>query len=121
MSKSIYAKTTIYKIVCNNPTICETYIGHTTDFLSRRNRHKNDCTNANSKHHNYKVYQFIRANGGWNNFQMIELEQYQCADANEAREKERLWYERIMPSLNSNVPYRTRSEVNRAYYEKTRK
>ena len=31
-----YSKTIIYKIVCKNPEIKNTYVGSTTDFASRK-------------------------------------------------------------------------------------
>ena len=31
-----YSKTVIYKIVCNDLTITDIYVGHTTDFVVRK-------------------------------------------------------------------------------------
>ena len=63
-----------YKIVningdCDN--LC--YVGSTANWSRRINSHKNNCTNKNGKQYNYKVYQTIRANGGWHQFKMIEI------------------------------------------------
>jgi arsenate reductase-like glutaredoxin family protein len=108
-----YSKTIIYKIVCNDLNICDVYVGSTTDFIRRKGRHKSDCNNEKSKAYNFKVYQTIRANGGWDNFTMIEIEKYNCNDSNEAHAKERYHYELLNSSLNSNLPNRTQRE----YYE----
>ncbi len=63
-----YEKRHVYNIVSNDLNITECYGGHTTDFKSRRGNHKTRCNNENDKRYNNKLYQFIRNNGGWNNF-----------------------------------------------------
>ena len=63
-----YVKTIIYKICCNDETIKECYVGHTTNFKQRKIEHKFACCNENSKSYNCKVYSFIRDNGGFNNW-----------------------------------------------------
>jgi predicted GIY-YIG superfamily endonuclease len=57
-----YAKTVIYKIVCNDLSITECYVGHTTDFVRRRQNHKYHCTHENDEKHNLKIYKTIREN-----------------------------------------------------------
>ena len=74
-----YANTHFYKIVCEDLTIKECYVGHTTDFKRRKGQHKGGCKNINSKEYNAYVYQFIRNNVGWNNFDMISIE-IRCCD-----------------------------------------
>ena len=49
------------------------YVGSTADFKSRKNDHKKRCYNENSRNYNLKIYQTIRANGGWDNFRMIQI------------------------------------------------
>jgi hypothetical protein len=103
-----YANTIIYKIVCNDLTITDTYVGHTTDFTSRKKKHKD-----NAKVLNLKVYKEIRENGGWDNYSMVEVEKYPCKDKNEARSRERYWYEILNSQLNMIFPQRSKQE----YYE----
>jgi hypothetical protein len=99
-----YSNIVIYKIVCNDLSITDCYVGHTTDFIRRKQSHKYFCTNENNKKkNNYKVYATIRKNGEWDNYCMIEIEKYPCKDANEASAKEREWFE-ILNSLNTHVP-----------------
>ena len=62
-----YSKTIIYKLVCNDVDVTELYVGSTTNFRNRKNEHNNKCHNTNSVKYNYKIYQFIRANGGFLN------------------------------------------------------
>ena len=99
-----YANTVIYKIVCNDLSITELYVGHTTDFVRRKQSHKNDCVYEAGKTYNLKVYKTIRENGGWVNYSMIEIEKYPCKDTNEARAKEREWYEVLNSKLNTICP-----------------
>jgi hypothetical protein len=90
-----YSKTVIYKIVCNDLSITECYVEHTTDFTRRKSNHKGHCNNEKGKSYDYKVYATIRKNGGWDNWTMVEVEKYPCKDANEATAKKREWFERL--------------------------
>ena len=105
-----YSNTIIYKFVCNDLNIKDCYVGHTTNFIKRKASHKKVCNNSSNKKHNYKVYSFIRENGGWDNWVMIEIEKYSCNDKNEACARERYWYETLNASLNSRYPSRNRKE-----------
>jgi len=102
-----YSKTVMYKIVCNDLNIEDCYIGHTTDFTKRKNHHK---LFAKAPHkgtnENCKVYSIIRANGGWDNWTMVEIEKFPCLDGNEARARERYWYETTNSNLNDRCPYK---------------
>ena len=69
-----YQKVIIYKLVCNDLSIKDLYVGYTTDFTSRKRSHKNRSLNPNDSKHNLKVYKMIRENGDWNNWSMIEIE-----------------------------------------------
>ena len=111
-----YSKTVIYKIVCNDLNIKDIYVGHTTDFTKRKHSHKVNTLNESNKDAKMKVYQTIRANGGWENWSMIEIEKYPCCDSNEARTRERFWFEELQASLNMLFPIRSRDE----YYEVNR-
>ena len=52
----------------------------------------------------------IRDNGDWNNWEMIEIEKYPCDDFNEARSRERYWYEKLNSKLNSRKPFVSKKE-----------
>jgi hypothetical protein len=105
-----YSKTIMYKIVCNDLSVTDVYVGYTTDFRKRKNTHKSYCINQNSNHYNLKVYQMIRQNGGWDNFSMIQIEEYCCNNSNEASARERYWYEFLNANLNKQVPNRSKKE-----------
>ena len=103
-----YSNTIIYKICCKNKTIKDLYIGHTTNFLQRKKQHKN-CL---KKNRNSKLYNFIRENGGWENWEMIEIAKYNCKDVKDARVKELEYFMKMNPSLNSCIPCNYRSFLN---------
>jgi hypothetical protein len=107
-----YQKCVMYKIVCSDINVTEIYVGHTTDFIRRKQQHKSNCSNKNKNSYNSKVYQFIRATGGWNNWSMIEIEKHPCNDSREACKRERYWLETLEATLNSNVPSRTAQEYD---------
>ena len=115
---SDYSKTVMYKIICNDPNITGCYVGHTTCFRKRKTYHKNDCINVNNKNYNYPLYKFIRENGGWENFTMLEIEKYPCNDGNEARLRERYHYETLNANLNGVHPARTKKESDKIYQDK---
>jgi len=108
-----FSKTIIYKIVCNNLNITDVYIGHTTNFINRKAKHKSNCNNINGKEYNFKIYNSIRNNGGFENWSMIEIEKYPCNDINEATARERYYYELLNAKLNTNCPGRNDKE----YYQ----
>jgi hypothetical protein len=109
-----YANTIIYKIICNDVNINDCYVGHTTDFIRRKYKHRENCNNENNPKYNFKIYQIIRENGGWDNWTMLEMEKYNCNDKNEAKIRERFWYELLQPKLNTIIPIKTDSE-NKEY------
>lgn len=105
-----FANSIIYKICCKNPEIKEIYIGSTTNFVKRKTNHKSSCNNQNNNRHNLHVYQFIRANGGWVNWDMIQVEQYSCSSKLELAKRERYYLELLGAKLNTQVPTRTKKE-----------
>ena len=106
-----YGKTNIYKIVCNDLTIKDCYVGHTTDMTKRKCGHKTACNNEKRKDHNLKIYQIIRENGGWENWNMLLVEEFPCKDKYEACKKEREVYEELDAKMNTNRPYLTQEEL----------
>jgi len=121
-----YSKTIIYKLCCKNLDVKEIYVGSTCNFTRRKNRHKNDSINSNSK-----VYKFIRENGGFQNWDMIMIEEYPCENKMQKVKRERYWCEELKSELNSEVPGRTIKEwcqdnketikeQKKEYYEKNK-
>jgi predicted GIY-YIG superfamily endonuclease len=60
-----YSNTINYKITCKNPDITDVYVGHTTNFVQRKHSHKQSCINNKATNYSCKLYEVIRANGGW--------------------------------------------------------
>ena len=108
-----YSKTIIYKIVCKDINIKDCYIGSTTNFTNRKQQHKNH-SQSNIKSH-LKVYVFINQNGGWENWEMIEIEKYNAIDHNDALKRERYFLEELKATLNKIIPSRTKEEYSKEY------
>jgi hypothetical protein len=90
----------MYKIQPKNPNLIFSYIGHTSEFSRRYEAHKRNTTNIKDlKHYHLKVYQTIRDNGGWNEWEIIEIEKYICSTKLEARIRE----QELMISHNTNL------------------
>jgi len=105
-----YSKTIIYKLCCKDVAITEIYVGHTTNFRDRKRTHKKSCNKETCKEYNRYKYQFIRANGGFENWAMIQLEAYPCETKRDAEARERYWVETLAAKLNSIIPFRTKDE-----------
>ena len=94
-----YSNTIIYKIYCKDENVKSIYVGHTINFIQRKNNHKNAC-----KYNNLKIYKEIRDNGGWDNWIMMEIACYNCKNKREAIIKEREHYEQLNANLNMVKP-----------------
>ena len=95
-----YAKTQIYKIISKDSNITNFYIGSTTNWTKRKQNHKNSCNNVNDKKYNLQVYQIIRQNGGFENFNMILIEDYPCENKRESEKREQYWKDLLKPDMN---------------------
>lgn len=115
-----YSNTIIYKLCCKDPTITDIYIGHTTNFVKRKQQHKNFCNAINDTHYNINVYQFIREHGNWDNWSMIEICHVNCVDKRDAEKQERHYIETLMATLNKNIPIRSKQEYREDNREKHR-
>jgi len=73
MPKKLINDYIFYKITCLDDSADLCYVGSTVNWKERQRLHKLRCTNENGKRYNTKVYKTIRANGGWDNFKMIEI------------------------------------------------
>jgi len=111
----------IYKLCSRDPTVKEIYIGSTTNPKVRKWCHKSTCNNPNGLHYNLKVYQYIRENGGFENWDLIVIEaNIHYTEKHELRTRERYWLEHLKATLNSQVPNQTNAESSRNYKEVNR-
>ena len=114
-----YSNCCIYKIE-HIENVSLVYVGHTTNFTKRKYKHKSNCKNETSKEYNHKVYQMIRENGGWEAFNMIEVEKYSCNDKREASRRENEVMKELKTNMNTIKSYCSREETlerRRQYFE----
>ena len=120
-----YQNTLIYKISCKDLAITDCYVGHTTNFTLRLYNHKAHCKNEKgNKEYYYKVYEFIRSNGGWDNFEMKIIEHYPCENKGEATVKEQEYIISLNATLNCKGSVldienkiKTKKECDKSYRE----
>jgi hypothetical protein len=106
-----YQKACIYEIVCKDVNITERYIGSTTNLIQRRKEHKNCCNNEKGKKYNTFVYQFIRDNGSFENWDVVLIEQLiDCQDKQNLHKRERYYIDSLKAELNKYIPLRTPKE-----------
>lgn len=118
-----YENSIVYKLCCNDLNITEIYVGSTCNFLRRKQAHRGNCNNENSKEYNKKVYKFIRENGGFENWSMIQIEECNVKNKRELEQKERYNIEQLKAILNCHLPYKneiemkeSRNKYNNEYY-----
>lgn len=58
-----------YKIFCKDPSITDCYIGQTLQPLQCRF----NCHKYASKNSTRKFYKFVNENGGWSNFDIVQI------------------------------------------------
>jgi len=105
-----YSKTVIYKICCKDKDITDIYVGHSTNLPRRKWSHKSRCNNENDPAFYTYVYEFIRDNGGWDNWELIKLYDFPCLSHKEASVEEKNCCKKIGAELNFQNPYRTLGE-----------
>ena len=90
----------IYKIIDTNNEE-QFYIGSTNCISSRKSQHKKNVKNRVSKKYWFKLYQYIRANGGWESFNVIIIETGECEDKLFIKQKEQEYINIHKPTLNT--------------------
>ena len=114
----------VYMISCRDEKVPEIYIGSTNDYIRRRKEHFYRCRNINCKSYNYKLYRFIRSNGGIDNFIMEILER--CYEDEDKFEIEKKYIRSYAPELNSykyEIDKKKRQknkEKQKKYYDKNK-
>ena len=116
-----YSKSMIYKLCCKDVNIKEIYVGSTTNLIKRKYQHKADCYNKNRKSYNYYVYKFIRSNGGFDNFDMVLIENYACNNKQELHKRERYYIELLGANLNTYKPFTTEEEKKEQHKQQNKK
>jgi hypothetical protein len=112
-------KISIYKIYNDEMT----YIGSSQNFKDRMKKHKSSCYNKNDNGYNYFIYQYIRQNGGWDQFTKDIIHECEVKDKTEQRMIEQEWINKNECKLNKNKSYQTKEEKKeqqKQYREKLR-
>ena len=77
------------------------YIGSTWDLDERMIAHKTVCNNPNAYGHNCQVYQAIRANGGWDKWEVMEIDFVPDLTLDERKKHEQKLIDLYEPNLNT--------------------
>ena len=114
-----YSKGLIYKLCCKDTSIKEIYVGSSTNFTQRKRCHKSCCNNPKTRQSNLKVYQFIRENGNWDNWNMVLIEYFSCETELELGRREDYWKQELQASLNSQSPpiHENKEERSKLWYQ----
>ena len=115
-----------YKIVCDDlPNFV--YVGSTMSYVNRKYSHKSDCNNENGKKYNLKIYQTIRANGGWENWRMVCIHQQEVNNKREAEQIEEQYRVELNGNMNTKRAFTTPEQMkeyhkdyDKEYYEKNK-
>ena len=113
----------MYKICPKNKDLNYCYIGHAKDFNARKSQHKTPCMDATHNKAHFKLYEVIRQNGGWNEWEMVEIEQLNGKTKLEARIREQELIKQHNANLNMLNAFITedeRASTKKAITEKYR-
>jgi len=100
-----YSKGLIYKWICND---CDDiYVGSTINFTRRKQHHKESYKYESDAKHHYKIYEKMREYGGFENWRMVQIEEYPCESRRELEAREQHWITELKPTLNSKMAFRT--------------
>jgi hypothetical protein len=101
-----FSKAVIYGLYCKDKNVLEIYIGSARDRNKREKNHKDKWNNENDIiKYNIKLYNYIRENGGWDNWIFKVIEEYPCENRTELRIREQYHYDLLKPALNMRRPY----------------
>ncbi len=108
-----------YKIVCDDlPNFV--YVGSTMSYTNRKYEHKRTCNNENRKGYNYKIYQTIRENGGWDNWRMVCIHQQEVDNKRHAEKIEEDYRIELNGNMNTHRAFITpeqEKEYKKEYYK----
>lgn len=101
----------MYKVCPKNKELNFCYIGQTANFENRKRQHiRNTTCETDKKHYHLKHYETIRNNGGWDEWEMIELEKINNKTKLEARIREQELIIEHNANLNMLSAYITEDE-----------
>ena len=93
----------VYSIQCLDPEIKEFYIGSTDNFKQRVREH----TSQYNSHANYKVYKFMKENGGMSNWEINYIQKFKFLTKEELRVKNKR--KKIMKNIKKKNYYKKKN------------
>ena len=93
-----YSNTVVYRIFCKVENVLDSYVGYTTNFTQRKYYHK-----INSKTGTDKLATAIQNYGGWSNWNMEQVAQYCCCNAEDAQQRKLYHCNILKPTLNEDL------------------
>jgi hypothetical protein len=112
---------TFYKLRHATDATKQCYVGSTKNFGRRKSNHKYDCNNPNSKAYNIKVYAYIRANDGYDNWCFDALEEKKDMSKRDRHIREGILIEQHHATLNANDPAATVNGISTSQKRAVRK
>ena len=113
----------MYKICPKNKELNFCYVGHTTNFAARKRQHKLPSIDTKHNKSHQKHYETIRNNGGWDEWEMVEIEKFTCKTKLEARIREQELIQEHnanLNTLNAFITEEERKQKKKAITEKFR-
>ena len=107
-------KIIFYKFCCKNNNVLNCYVGHTRKFNRRKSEHKSRCNNEKDKKYDFKLYQLIRVNGGFDNWNMIDIHKEFCKNKRECE----IVQQELKVQNTSDMNTRKSFSYDKEYYEK---
>jgi hypothetical protein len=120
MTTEILKDYIIYKIYCKNNEITDEYYGHTSAFRARKCHHKGQCNNETNNTEKYKI---IRLNGGWDNWDMVPIEEIKNCSLINAKIREQYYIDLNKSDMNKYKAYITEEqtkEEKKQYYKENK-
>jgi hypothetical protein len=111
---------TFYIIYCKDENIPDCYVGSTNNLDNRKRLHKSNCNNKNSNFFNFRVYKFIRENGGFDNWEFGVLGIHSFDNKNDKLIREQYYIEAYAAKLNINKTTHNKYEYNKNYREENK-
>jgi hypothetical protein len=102
----------MYKLSPKNKNLKYCYIGHTNNFIFRKRQHYLPSVDLNHIKSHILLYETIRQNGGWDEWEMVELENFNGKTKLEARIREQELIDEHSANLNMLKAYISEEDRN---------
>ena len=112
-----YSKTIIYKLQHKDKKELF-YVGHTTNFDSRKKQHKLACCQVLYHSFGSPFYMKMHSLGGWNSFEMIPIKKVNCKDRIDALIEEQKAIDELGATLNYNPAHKHTAQHGLEVYRK---